>query len=556
MTPDELDRKLSELRTLPKETEWIEFKIDYCNPQEIGEHISALSNSACLHNKVKGYLVFGIENETHNIIGTHFKPKQKKVGNEELENWIATQLNPKIDFTIYEFQYSGKQIVLFEIDATNNTPVKFRGVAYIRIGSYTKKLVDHPEKERKIWKKHAEYDWSAQICESATIDDLDKEAINKARAEYKTKYSYLTGDIDSWDDVTFLNKAKITIQNKVTRTAIILLGKEESSHFLSPYVAQISWILKDVHKVEKDYKHFGPPFILNVERLFTIVRNLRYRYLPDGSLFPIEINQYDQWVIREALHNCIAHQDYELRGRIYVVENPDELIFTNVGLFIPGDVETVIRMDWPPEFYRNSFLAQAMVNLNMIDTIGNGIKKMFQKQKQRFFPMPDYDLTQPEKVIVRIQGKILNVNYTRLLIEKTDLDLFTVILLDKVQKNIKISKDALRLLKLKRLVEGRYPNLFVSSKIASIIGEKAKYIKYRGFDKKYYRDMIINFIKKNDSASRREIDDLILNKLPDILTEEQKKRKINNLLNEMSGKSCLIKNIGSKKCSKWILTSN
>jgi len=555
MTLDELEKKLNELKTLPKETEWVEFKVNYYYPQEIGKHISALSSSACLHNKVKGYLVFGIENETHNIIGTRFKPKQEKVGNEELENWIATQLNPKIDVMIYEFQYSGKQIVLFEIDATNNTPVKFRGVAYIRVGSYTKKLADHPEKERKIWKKHTEYDWSAQICEGATIDDLDKEAINRARAEYKTKYSNLIDEVNSWDDTTFLNKAKVTIQNKITRTAIILLGKEESSHFLSPYVAQISWILKDEHKVEKDYKHFGPPFILNVERLFARVRNLRYRHLPDGLLFPIEINQYDPWVIREALHNCVAHQDYELRGRIYVVENPDELIFTNVGLFIPGDVETVIRMDWPPEFYRNSFLAQAMVNLNMIDTIGNGIKKMFQKQKQRFFPMPDYDLTQPEKVIVRIQGKILNVNYTRLLIEKTDLDLFTVILLDKVQKNIKISKDAHRLLKSKRLVEGRYPNLFVSSKIASITGEKAKYIKYRGFDKKYYQDMIYNFIKKNNSASRREIDDLILNKLPDILTEEQKKRKINYLLNEMSGKLYLIKNIGSKKGSKWVLTS-
>ena len=116
---------------------------------------------------------------------------------------------------------------------------------------------------------------------------------------------------------------------------------------------------------------------MNVERVLAKVRNLRYRYLPDETLFPTEVDQYDPWVIREALHNCIAHQDYELRGRISIVETPDELIFTNVGSFIPGDVEKVIVQDSPPEIYRNPFLATAMVNLNMIETIGGGIKKMF-----------------------------------------------------------------------------------------------------------------------------------------------------------------------------------
>ncbi|KAF5428677.1 ATP-dependent DNA helicase RecG, partial [Candidatus Methanophagaceae archaeon] len=138
----------------------------------------------------------------------------------------------------------------------------------------------------------------------------------------------------------------------------------------------------DEHNQEKDYAHFGPPFILNVEKVFAKVRNLNYRYLPDGRLFPLELTQYDSWVIREVLHNCIAHQDYELTGRINVVEKPDELLFTNLGHFIPGDVETVIQQDSPPDIYRNPFLANAMVNLNMIDTIGSGIKKMFLKQKR------------------------------------------------------------------------------------------------------------------------------------------------------------------------------
>lgn len=235
------------------------------------------------------------------------------------------------------------------------------------------------------------------------------------------------------------------------------------------------------------------------------------------------------------------------------MEEPDELIFTNVGNFIPGNVETVITQDSPPEIYRNAFLAQAMVSLNMIDTIGGGIKKMFKTQMQRFFPLPDYDLTQPQKVIVKIVGRVLNENYTRLLIKNTYMDLFTVMLLDKVQKQIRLSKDEHTFLRSKKLVEGRYPNLFVSSRIAAATEEKAKYIRYRGFDKQYYRDMIIEFIDRNGSASRREINDLLLNKLPEILTAKQKKSKINNLLAEMSNKVRIIENIGSRKYSRWVL---
>lgn len=552
----DIEKLLTDLKTLPKETEWVEFKNNYYDPQEIGEYISALSNSACLHNKANGYLVFGIEDETHNVVGTHFKPKQKKVGNEELENWLARLLNPRIDFVIYEFQDTGKQIVLFEIDATVNTPVKFRGIDYIRVGSYKKKLSDHLEKERKIWKKKIEYDWSAQTCKGATIDDLDEGAIQKARTEYKNKNPRLAKEVDTWDNTTFLNKAKVTIEGRITRTAIILLGKDESTHLLSPSVAQMTWILKDEHNIEKDYTHFGPPFLLNIEKVFNKIRNINYRYLPDGTLFPIEISQYDSWVIREALHNCIAHQDYELKGKINIVENPGELIFSNLGSFIPGSVEAVIKSDAPPPGrYRNLFLAQAMVSLNMIDTIGSGIRKMFLSQRQRFFPLPDYYLTQPEKVIVKIQGKILDENYTRLLIENADLDLTTVILLDKVQKQIKLSKDEHRFLKSKKLIEGRYPNLFVSSKIASVTGEKAKHIKYRGFDKKYYQDLVVAFIKEHGSVTRKEINDLLLSKLSDIMSQEQKMTKINNMLTEMSGRLKIIKNIGSRKVPCWVFNN-
>jgi len=236
------------------------------------------------------------------------------------------------------------------------------------------------------------------------------------------------------------------------------------------------------------------------------------------------------------------------------VEKPDELIFTNMGSFIPGSVEAVIEQNAPQEYYRNKFLAEAMVNLNMIDTIGSGIKKMFTLQSKRYFPMPDYDLSEPERLKVKIIGKIIDENYTRILINKIDLDLKTIIALDKVQKKERLDREELKKLKAQNLVEGRYPNLFVAAKIAAATGDKSKYMLQRGLDEKFYKDMILESIKKFSSMSRSDIDGFLMKKLPDTLDEKQKRNKIKNLLYVMSKKEKSIKNEGPKKKPKWILT--
>ncbi len=551
MKQQELKKLLDELITLPSENEWVEFKINNFEPQSIGEYISAISNSACLHRKEFGYLVFGIEDETHAIKGTTFKPRKRKVGNEELENWLAVKLTPKIDFKIFEFDNEGKNIVIFRIDPASSVPVRFKGIEYIRVGSYKKKLADHPEKARKIWNIASNIDWSAQICEDATIDDLEPKAILKARKEYKKKFPDKANDVDKWNDITFLNKAMITKRGKITRTAIILLGRDESEHFISPSAAKMSWILKDENNNARDYEHFGPPFILNTELVLNKIRNLKYRYLPDNTLFPIETTMYEPYVIREALHNCIAHQDYELQGRINVVEKPDEVIFTNLGSFIPGSVEAVIDEDAPQD-YRNKFLANAMVNLNMIDTIGSGIKKMFEYQIKRYFPLPGYDLNKQDRVKVKIIGKVIDENYTRMLINKTDLSIKTIMALDKVQKKEKPTGEELKKLRNQKLVEGRYPNLFVAAKIAAAAGDKSTYIKYRAFDNKYYKDLVYEYIKKFGPVNRKEIDELLMSKLPDVLNEEQRRKKISNLIFVMSKKEKIIKNEGSNHNPKWV----
>ena len=550
MNAADLIALLDRLRAEPRKTEWLEFKANRYEPQVLGEYLSALANSACLLGKPRGYLVFGIEDGSHAVAGTSFDPlAEKGAGNQLLPLWLSLGLQPNIGFEIHRFDYHGQRVVLFEVHPAFDRPVKFYGTAYVRDGTSKTELVKYPEKERAIWNRRV--DWSAQVCEQATLDDLEPDAIAKARREFVTKFPRQAEELEGWDDATFLNKAKLTIRGAVTNAALLLLGRAESSTLLAPVVARISWMLKNERNEELDYGHFGPPFLLNVDRVLARIRNLTVRELPDGTLFPVELTQYDPWVIREALHNCIAHQDYGLRGRVQVVETPDSLLLTNVGGFLPGRVETVIEQDAPLEIYRNPFLAEAMVNLNMIDTQGGGIKRMFQKQRQRFFPMPDYDLTQPERVMVTLRGRILDERYTRLLMAQTDLDLGTIILLDKVQKGQRVSAEESKKLKSAKLVEGRYPNLIVAGRVAAAAGEKAQHIRNRGFDSRYYRDLIVALVREHQPVSREDIDKLLLDKLPEVLTKEQKLSKIHNLLSSLSGK--VIRNVGSRGAPSWVL---
>src|SRR6266567_1990907 len=143
---------LQELRKLPTETEWLEFKHNNDNPEDIGEYLSALANSAALAGKVNAYLVWGVDNRTHDIIGTSFRPSLCKIGNEELENWLLRLLAPKINFRFQEIVAGECTVVLLEIGAAFRHPVQFRNTEFIRVGSYKKKLKDFPEKERELWR--------------------------------------------------------------------------------------------------------------------------------------------------------------------------------------------------------------------------------------------------------------------------------------------------------------------------------------------------------------------------------------------------------------------
>lgn len=527
----DIDNKLDDLLFLPKETEWVEFKQAKRSHDfdKLGKYFSALSNEANLNDQESGWMVFGVADKVPRaIVGTGYRLDRASL--DKLKKEVADQTTNRLTFEdIYEIVRPEGRVLMFQIPpAPCGIPTAFKGHYYGRENESLSPLSIH-EIER-IRNQATHEDWSAQTCEGATLDDLNPQAVALARREFKEKHPALAGEVDQWDDLTFLNKAKVCLNGRITRTAVILLGKNEVEHYLEPGIARITWVLRDEHGVEKDYNHFGPPLLQAVGQMFAKVRNLTYRYLPDASLFPTEVTQYDPWVMRETLHNCIAHQDYPRGGRINVVEEPKSLLFTNVGEFLPGSVEEVICRDAPPELYRNRFLAEAMVKLNMIDTIGSGIKRMFTKQRQRNFPMPDYDLSEVGRVKVRIIGGVIDERYTQMLMARSDLDLLDVVALDKVQKGKSLGEHEFKSLKSRKLIEGRRPNLFVSAEVAAATETKADYIRKRAFDKAHYRKMVVDYLKEFGVVGRQDINGLLLDKLSDTLDDDQKRNFIKNLL--------------------------
>jgi Predicted transcriptional regulator containing an HTH domain and an uncharacterized domain shared with the mammalian protein Schlafen len=545
-----MEKLLKQLLQSPTETEILEFKRaeNQFNMDKLGQYFSALSNEANLVGKSDAWLLFGVADD-RTIVGTHISEKQVN----EYKRIIAENTSPTLSFTnIHVVETPQGKVLMLQIPAApKGMPVYWKGQCHARNGeSLTGLSVD---KMKRIIMQTAT-DWSSVIISQASVDDLSSEAIREARKQFAEKNIKLRAEVDQWDDITFLNKAKLTINGQITRTTILLLGKPESDSLINPASSKISWILQDRDGIEKDYEHFFCPLLLEVEKVYAKIRNLKYRYLKHGTLFPDEVDQYDPYIIREALNNAIAHQDYNLAGKINVVEREDDsLAFSNLGFFIPGSIESVIRSNAPEAQYRNPFLANAMVNLNMIDTIGSGIKKMFVIQKNKFFPLPEYN-TENNKVVVSIVGKILDINYAQKLARLPNLSLEDIMLMDKVQKKKLLTSDEAKSLKSKFLIEGRRPNFFISSGVAEMTDEKAEYIKHRGFKDSHYKSMIIDFISKYGQANKSDIDNLLMDILPSVLNEKQKENKVRNIIYAMSKKEKTIANAGTNRNPRWILS--
>ncbi len=538
-----------QIATLKKENRFLEFKSNYQDFNRLGKYISALSNGACLDHQDFAYLYFGVDDETLNIKGTTFDmSKQKAAGNQSLEIYLRQMIAPKITFEVEEFFYEGNQrMVVFVIPAAAKEPTCYMSKPYIRVDSHVTELTPYTEWMREIYLTNI--DWSAQVIEGADLDSLDPEAIKMARDGYKERFPKLASECDTWSDEVFLDRAKLTVNGRITRTTLLLVGKEESAHHLG-HIAQIVW------KCFQDGKVFGDvftiPFLLSTTKVLNSIRNYRFKIYPQNSLIPAEVWKYDTNTILECLHNCIAHQNYLSNSRIIVTEDADQLTFENAGSFYEGSYEDYILGKKTPEHYRNPFLAKAMVNVKMIDTQGYGIHTMFQKQKERFLPMPDYDDTTSSKVILHLPGSVIDENYSKILMERQDLTLSETVLLDRVQKHKTISAEAVEMLRKKKLIEGKKPHYYIAKLVAQNIGQKVEYSKHKGLDDKKCELLLLQSLNDHGSLTKQEITRLLSDVLPDQLSDKQKETKVDNLLRKIK-KSGKIYNQSAGNKSSWFL---
>ena len=532
-TDQQLIKKIRKM-IIDFEDEGVEFKEARTNYsfKDIGKYFSALGNEANIRGYKEAWLIFGVTNKKE-IVGTAYRQD----GNlQNLKREIVGGTNERATFMeIYEVEIDGHRVVAFQIPpATRGIPTTWNGAAYAREDENTCPL---PIDKMDLIRSQVGVDWSKEIVEGASFEDLDPEAITYARELFIKKQNVAKKSTDmlaKMSDVEILNKAGILIKGKITNTALILLGKEESSYLFDGFIPRITWTLYNGNGTVKAYEHFDMPLLLAVDRAYSKIRNEKYRYIAgQQTLFPDETTQYEADVVKEVLNNCIAHSNYQLRGKINLEEFEDRLVFINEGNFIPETVERALEEGYKPPYYRNTFLCRAMVNLYMIDTNSMGIPMMYQIQKEKCFPLPTYDLSDPNRVKVTLYGRILDKNYTQLLRSNGDLDLQTVFLLDKVQKHEVISKESYKILKKQGIVEGRYPNIYVSYKIANMVGQKTEYVKNKGLSNDVYKKIIYNALDTMKQASVTELKSVLEGALPAVLDEKQQAKKVSNILQAM-----------------------
>ncbi|WP_288861380.1 RNA-binding domain-containing protein [uncultured Bacteroides sp.] len=520
-----------------KESEVVEFKKAENNFDfdDLGKYFSALSNEANLRGLEFAWLIFGYDEKKHKIVGTSYKNGESALNN--LKHDFAQHTTDGQTFReIVPIEVDGNRILMFKIPASpRNIVMKWKGIAFGRDGESLKPL--NQSKMDEIRHQTPEPDWSAELVPNATIDDLDEVAIAKARKMFKKVHSRIPAEeVNRWSTEEFLSKCELMVDGKLTRAAIILLGKMFSDSKLRPAVAEVTWTLRDEKQDVVDYEHFSVPFILTVDEILAKIHNLTLREMPGGTLFPDTMKQYDDYTIREALHNCIAHQDYTMRQRINFVENPGFLYYANGGSFIPGTLENALATNGPQRFFRNACLCKAMVHFNMIDTVSRGIKKMFTEQMERRFPMPDYEIDNEKKeVAVRIYGNAINERYTKLLKDNNTLTLHDCISLDAIQKGHRIDDEIAQDLMKRGLIEGEAPNYTISLGVAKASKQLPGYTRVRGLERDKLKQMILQYIQNagSDGAKRDAILEYLQGTLPSRNTYEQNETLIYHLLSEL-----------------------
>lgn len=507
-------------------------------------YVSAIANSG------GGHLVIGVQDQLTDIVGIQDRADYTKDNIKARITGNCLNLDTE-NFHVEEFQCTDSAKVVWILHIPKHTfrqPVIAHTRAYQRLGDSIAQMTK--ERVNAIINEPTPTpdDWTAITLPRATMDHLDEDAIAQARKQYNARNNHE----EQWDDRKFLEKMGLIINGQITRAAILLFGNQDAEHLIG-HNYQIRWNLRSAIGNDRDYDIFTIPYFTAVHKVYAKIRNFKLPELIEGTLNTTGKLQYEPFVIREALNNAIAHQDYTHHSMINVTEVEDErLVFLNAGTFLPRSVREVVLRDAPEPTYRNPLLASAMRKLAMVDQQGGGIRKMFLYQCDRCFPLPEYDMSNPSRVLLTITGKTLNDKFAKILTTNPNLSLDDIFLLDMVQKGKPLTAEAVKHLRKNKYVEGRVTQLFLSHKAVTEIGNdelRNEYIENK-FDNQYFMEMIVRRLKEHGPAGRKIIEAMLLPKLPSRLTQEQKIARIDYLIRKLREKNIITRTDGKN----WIFS--
>ncbi len=392
---------------MPHETPWVEFKVNNFNPTEIGEYISALSNSAALQGKSHAYIVWGVKDDTHEICGTNFQPFHQKVGNENLENWLIRLLTPRLFFVFYTLETVHGRIVILELERATDKPVRFQGTEFIRIGSYKKTLKDYPDVERQLWRIFDKTPFERLVA-MENVSDTDV----LRSLDYPAYFEMLDIPLPE-DRIRILERlAEDQMIRKtnagswdVTNLGAILFAKKMSlfQHLQRKTIRLIQY--KGISRIEtvRELNEDGG-YAVQFEHLLETINHLLPRNEQMGMALRRDVPMYPELAIRELVANAIIHQDFTLRGTGPMIEMfADRMEITN-----PGEplIQTERFIDSPPRS-RNETLASFMRRIGVCEERGSGFDKVVSLTELYQLPAPFIEVTSNHTRVVLFAQKPL-----------------------------------------------------------------------------------------------------------------------------------------------------
>jgi len=516
--------------------------------EDLASYISALANME------GGCVVIGVKDKTLAVTGI------QDFADYTADNVVHRVLSktpglPSMGFRVEELRANDTQAVIWVVRVPRHAPrelVLAHDKAWQRDGDSLTELRE--DRRRAILAEAlAGEDWSAVVVDQATLDDLDDTAIAKAREKYVEKHQCESwaDEMSQWSIAKLLDKVGATLNGRVTRAGLLLLGRtERAMALLSPNPVEITWKIA----AERVAEHFHPPFLLTTTEVAHRIRNPNIKLFPANELLAVTLPRYDtNTVLLEGLHNCLAHQDYAQAGRIVVEESAGRVRMINLGGFFDGNPEDYASGTRTPERYRNERLARAMAEVGMIDKVGFGIHDMVQAQRRRFLPLPDYDGSSANRTVFNIYGQEIDTNYTHWLMERTDLPIEHVLWLDRLQKKLKLDTSQLAELRKAKLIEGRGSKLSITARLAIATGQEVDYVNNKGINAKHYKALVLELLALG-AQPRQKINAMLQPKLPAaIATEKSQLQYIKNLLQEMA-RDQQIENVGgATRAAKWQL---